>query len=82
MAKRRTKAQKIKARARQMSYEFKSEEVETKNDLKKKSVKKKIKTVAVESGSETRLIKKDLLKTVWVSVILIGLLVGAYLYLN
>ena len=76
MAKRRTKAQKIKTQARQHSLEIKFKP----ENIAKKSKKKKI--VEVEDKIDKKLIIRDLIKTVVISLVLLGLLIGAYFYLN
>ncbi len=66
MTKRRTKKQKIKARERKHIYKYKPEE----------------KITRVQENGTKKLIIKDLLKTVSVTIILIGLLMGIFIFLN
>lgn len=70
MAKRRTKKQKIKAQKYRLKKEKKVEKVE-----KAEKVEAEPKQ---EARSEKKLIIKDLLKTVWISLALLGLLALLY----
>lgn len=74
--KRRTKKDKMKAKARQevASYSF-----ETPRKVKKTS-KKKIEVI--KDDGDKKLIVRDLVKTGLISLLLFGLLMGVYLYLN
>ena len=78
MAKRRTKKQKIRAKAKRVSFE--NQPIKEKKKNKKTEKIKKVESEV--DTTKTSLIVKDLVKTIWISVVLMGLLIGAYFYLN
>ena len=73
MAKRRTKKQKLKTKNRLV---FEVEQAEEKKELEP------VKVMEEKDVEQTNLIVKGLMKTVWISVVLLGLLGLAYLRLR
>ncbi len=79
MAKRRTKKQKIKAKAQRVKMEVKIRP----EIVEKKSKKiKKVDGIDAEGVTQKKLIIRDLVKTGLVSLVLLGLLIGVYFYLS
>lgn len=59
----------------------KKQKIKTQKRSQTKRKSKKI-IITADKSDKKKLIVKDLLKTLWVSLVLVGLLVGAYIYLN
>lgn len=77
MAKRRTKKQKIKAKARKVEVMVQPKAEVVENEIKEVNEVKE-----TGESSEKKLIIKDLVKTGVISVVLLAILIGAYYYLK